>query len=203
MLPIFFICSFVSIVIFSAAFMLSVKVLFITSDLLSTSSANLRFLSIADASSFMFTDSSPIWLVMPSTSCFISFADCEESSASFPTSPATTANPLPASPALAASIAAFNASSCVWAAMLSTASVIVSIALILLSRLSKASSTFLLYSLDSCILNFISENLPKLSSIVPFVSFAILRLVSAFSLISSAPFVKSCTISIMLWVYAA
>lgn len=39
----------------------------------------------------------------------ICFADFEDSSAKFLISSETTANPLPASPALAASIAAFNA----------------------------------------------------------------------------------------------
>ena len=71
------------------------------------------------------------------TSSAISSADSLLFSASLRTSSATTANPLPASPALAASIAAFNASKFVWAAM----SVIISSVLAISSPLCVIIST--------------------------------------------------------------
>ncbi len=63
------------------------------------------------------------------------WTDCFEFSASFLTSPATTENPLPASPALAASIAAFSESKFVWLAIWLIESVIMLTDSILETRL--------------------------------------------------------------------
>ncbi|MDK2799679.1 MAG: hypothetical protein PWQ70_1298 [Clostridiales bacterium] len=52
---------------------------------------------------------SSVSFAVDDTKCVIFSVDCLDSSASFLTSSATTANPLPCSPALAASMAAFSA----------------------------------------------------------------------------------------------
>ena len=83
------------------------------------------WLSIAELPACIALEVSRISDFISSNILVILSTDCFEFSASFLTSPATTEKPLPASPALAASIAAFKESKFVWLAIWLIESVIV------------------------------------------------------------------------------
>ena len=94
-----------------------------------------------------------------------SFAACALWSASTVTWSATTANPFPASPALAASIEAFNASRFVWDAISLIVAIILSISL-------EASLISFMESTISCILPLLSKIAFPSSPTFPLISFA-------------------------------